>query len=124
MNDARQVPGFAVGVVVLQDSQQGTREQRVDLERVESSLAHPAQRAYEYVQDSVGVGGTEALDFVEALIKSAPHVDAVAVVSAGPLEDLVYDHGAALVDEIESRARQDPAFAKALCSVWLDRGAL
>ena len=39
------------------------------------------------------------LDLVEALIASAPDSDAVAVVSAGPLEELVYGHGAALVDE-------------------------
>ena len=70
------------------------------------------------------MGGTEALDLVEALIASAPDSDAVAVVSAGPLEELVYDHGAALVGEIERRARQDPAFGKALRSVWLDNGAL
>jgi hypothetical protein len=78
---------------------QGTREQRVDLERVESPLAQRAQRAYDHVQSCVEVGGTEALDLVEALIASAPDSDAVAVVSAGPLEELVYDHGAALVDE-------------------------
>src|SRR3954470_17244582 len=126
MTDARQVPA----ALLVQDwwsfhcLQQGTREQRVDLERVESPLAQRAQLAYDHVQSCVEVGGTEALDLVEALIASAPDSDAVAVVSAGPLEELVYDHGAALVDGIERRARQDPAFGKALRSVWLDNGAL
>ena len=125
MNEARQVPAFLVrDWWSFRDRQQGTREQRVDLERVESSLARRVQRAYDRVSNSVEVGGTEALDLVEALITSAPDADAAAVVGAGPLEELVHDHGAALVDEIERRARQDPAFAKALRSVWLDRGAL
>src|SRR3954470_13112727 len=96
MTDARQVPA----ALLVQDwwsfhcLQQGTREQRVDLERVESPLAQRAQLAYDHVQSCVEVGGTEALDLVEALIASAPDSDAVAVVSAGPLEELVYDHGA------------------------------
>jgi hypothetical protein len=125
MNDARQLRAFAVqDWWSYQDLQQGTREQRVDLERAESPLAQRAQRAYDGVQNSVELGGTEALDVVEALITSAPDADAVAVVSAGPLEELVYGHGAALIDDIERRARQDSAFANALRSIWLDHGAL
>ena len=125
MTDARQVPPFPVqDWWSFHDLQQGTREQRVDLERVESPLAQRAQRAYDHVKSWVEVGGTEALDLVGALIASAPDSDAVAVVGAGPLEELVYGHGAGLVDEIERRARQDPALGEALRSVWLDPGAL
>ena len=86
MNEARQVPAFLVrDWWSFHDLQQGTREQRVDLERVESSLARRVQRAYDRVRNSVEVGGTVALDLVEALITSAPDADAVAVVGAGPL---------------------------------------
>jgi hypothetical protein len=40
------------------------------------------------------VGGTKALDVIEAHIGSSPHADAVAVVRAGPLKALVHEHGA------------------------------
>lgn len=42
----------------------------------------------------------------------------VAVVAAGPLEDLIAGHGATLIDEIEARAARSPRFAYALTGVW------
>lgn len=42
----------------------------------------------------------------------------VAVIAAGPLEDLIATHGAVLIDEIEDRAVRDPRFAYALTGVW------
>jgi len=42
----------------------------------------------------------------------------LAFVSAGPLEDLIADHGATLIDEIEARAARAPRFAYALTGVW------
>jgi hypothetical protein len=74
MNDARQAAFPVQDWWSFEDLQQGTREQRVDLERVESSFAQRAQRAqraHGHVQNSVEMGGTEALDVVEALITSA-----------------------------------------------------
>lgn len=44
--------------------------------------------------------------------------DDVAVVAAGPLEDLIAQHGAALIDRIEARAAASPRFAYALTGVW------
>ena len=40
------------------------------------------------------------------------------MVAAGPLEDLIAHHGAAVIDEIEALAGRAPRFAYALTGVW------
>ena len=40
------------------------------------------------------------------------------VLAAGPMEDLLKNHGAALLPEIEKLARQRPAFRQLLGGVW------
>lgn len=53
-----------------------------------------------------------------AALAACPHSEAVADVAAGPLEDLIAAHGAALIDEIERLADRAPRFAYALTGVW------
>lgn len=38
--------------------------------------------------------------------------------SAGPLEDLLAKHGAAMIDRVEREAKSNPLFAKLLGGVW------
>jgi hypothetical protein len=45
-------------------------------------------------------------------------------VAAGPLEDLVHEHGVALVDDVDRLARQRPTFRRAMAGVWLSPGVL
>jgi hypothetical protein len=45
-------------------------------------------------------------------------------IGAGPLEDLVSRHGAALVERITALARDDARFGRALSAVWLAHGEL
>lgn len=40
------------------------------------------------------------------------------VLSAGPVEDLLAKHGERFIERVESKARQDPIFAKLLGGVW------
>jgi hypothetical protein len=40
------------------------------------------------------------------------------VLSAGPIEDLLAQHGDAFIDRVEIEARRDPSFAKVLGGVW------
>ncbi|MCL2660718.1 MAG: hypothetical protein FWD64_09405, partial [Acidobacteriaceae bacterium] len=40
------------------------------------------------------------------------------VLSAGPVEDLLAKHGERYIGLVESKARQDPTFAKLLGGVW------
>lgn len=53
-----------------------------------------------------------------AAIAACETPEDMAVVAAGPLEDLIAQHGAALIDAIETRAAGDPRFAYALTGVW------
>ncbi|WP_158748396.1 DUF6869 domain-containing protein [Acidobacterium sp. S8] len=40
------------------------------------------------------------------------------VLSAGPVEDLLAQHGDAFIERVEAEARKDPQFAKLLGGVW------
>lgn len=53
-----------------------------------------------------------------AAIAACQTPEDVALVAAGPLEDLIAMHGATLIDAIEERAARDPRFAYALTGVW------
>ena len=65
----------------------------------------------------------EAWELVLELLDRASE-DEVGLVIAGPLEDLVCQHGATLVSEIEQRAVADEYFRWALGGIWLSRGEL
>ena len=43
---------------------------------------------------------------------------AFAMLAAGPVEDLLADHGAAYIDRVETLARRDPLFNRLLGGVW------
>lgn len=47
---------------------------------------------------------------------SSPRIQEV--LSAGPLEDLLSEHGEAVIDVVEARARASPVFASLLGGVW------
>jgi hypothetical protein len=105
----------------FQQLHSGTREERKQLE-----IGEPADvwAAWDAVSDQIQAGGPGALELVVALIEAAPDSQSVANVAAGPLEDLVHEHGDDLVEQLETLARQSPAFAAALHGVWLSDGAV
>lgn len=75
--------------------------------------------AWERVQDIIrGADAQQAFALVVALVRSAGD-DRLEHVGAGPVEDLVQQHSAALIDELETEARRDPRFREALGSIWL-----
>ena len=63
------------------------------------------------------------LDVVLELLRRASEEE-IGLVIAGPLEELVWYHGAALVDAIEHRASADPDFRAALGGIWISEGDL
>ena len=93
----------------------GSRAERKALEVGKPGHAVAAEKA---VDDRVRSGGLDALHLVAALVRAAETDDDLALVGAGPLEDLLTRNGAALVDEIDDLARRDPQFARALAAVW------
>ena len=65
-----------------------------------------------------GVPGV--VDLVVALAVAAPSDDALAYLGAGPIEDLLNQHGPRLVEEVEAAAVENPSVARALLSVVFD----
>jgi hypothetical protein len=102
----------------------GGREERLELEGGSSPTAAAARTAFDHVQDVIDAGGVEALALIVELLGAGPDPEGAVTVGAGPLEDLVCEHGAELIDEVERLTRTDPAFTRALESVWLESGVL
>jgi hypothetical protein len=88
----------------------GTREQRMDLQRGQSADATAALRAVEHVADVITRGGAEAVTLVTELAQSAADADGSVLVGSGPLEDLLHEHGAALIEHVERLARRRSGF--------------
>lgn len=66
----------------------------------------------------VAQGGPDALALIGALLRHASTDDDLAVVGAGPLEDLLVEHGDELAEQVAHEARRSPLLASALASVW------
>ena len=60
----------------------------------------------------------EAWAVTKALIAQAANEEELAYVAAGPLEELLQEHGARFEKEIFIEARRDPTFRRALTGVW------
>lgn len=63
----------------------------------------------------------EAWKRILALIACANR-EALGYVGAGPLEDLLREHGVALIDTVEACARDNSELRAALLHVWLPEG--
>ncbi|ROT98493.1 hypothetical protein EAT49_16250 [Histidinibacterium lentulum] len=58
-----------------------------------------------------------ALAAIRAALDLAPDADTLAMIAAGPLEDLLTDHGATLIGDIERAAPSCPRLRDALTAV-------
>lgn len=103
----------------FQHLSRGSREQRKALEGGSPASAWAGVRA---IDEFILGGGPTACEVVAALVGGAKDDDEVALVGAGPLEDLLHTHGEALVDDVDRFARQDSRFRRALSAVWLGNG--
>lgn len=52
------------------------------------------------------------------ILHREPNEKVIGILAAGPLEDLIEDHGTDFISEIESEARLNPAFRHLLGGVW------
>jgi hypothetical protein len=75
--------------------------------------------AWEAVQETVHSDPSKALEIVAALVETAPGEADVDYIGAGPLEDLVREHGPMLIDQIDMLARRAPRFRRAVNAMWL-----
>ena len=60
----------------------------------------------------------EAFSVIKELLQIDDSPEVVGQVAAGPIEDLLVEHGLELIDAIEDEARKNPNFNHALGGVW------
>lgn len=59
-----------------------------------------------------------ALQFIAGVLEADASATSMAILSAGPLEAVLRQHGPRIIHRIERRARDDPKFAALLGYVW------
>ncbi len=84
--------------------------------------AGTADSACEFAHSMTEDGTPWAIEALLGLVRATQgDAETLGWVGAGPLEDLISHsgHGLRLLDEIETTARREPLFARALAGVWL-----
>ena len=76
--------------------------------------------AWEQVNEAVQNSPEEGWPLILALVDSAPNDPILANVAAGPLEDLIVQHGEQFIERIEVMARQNAKFRKSLTGAWCE----
>lgn len=74
------------------------------------------------VQDLAGSEPDALWEVVLNALDLQPSEEVLGMLAAGPLEDLIQDHGVRFVDRVEDKASQNPAFAALLPKVWVPSG--
>ena len=88
----------------------------------DSSDTHPEVWTYAVLAALVEEAPGLALDAVRSCLSKAETPEEVALVAAGPLEELIVARGAEVIDVIEDLAARSPRFAYALTGVWPPEG--
>jgi hypothetical protein len=74
--------------------------------------------AFERERDLVHDDPDTAWRFILEVLRRDDSIPIMENLSAGPLEDLLAEHGPKVIDRVEAEARSNPAFAKLLGGVW------
>lgn len=75
-------------------------------------------RAHDCLSEMVRTASESALAFLVVACARCPTVEALSVVAAGPLEDLLEAHGAVVIGRLETIAKVDPKFRLMLSGTW------
>jgi hypothetical protein len=80
---------------------------------------HPQWWAVEkFMYVGKGVTATDCFKAILAVLPMDPPKNVIAVLAAGPLEDLIEYCGKEVIEDIELQARRNPAFKHLLGGVW------
>lgn len=74
--------------------------------------------AWEAMKEMLWHDPEAAWPVILRLVARAEDDETLAYVAAGPLEDLLADHGAAFIERVEVEAARDSRFRRALTGVW------
>ena len=90
-------------------------------ERGQKSEQDGMQWAYDAVVDVCDAHPDLTFEFVRQVLQRDVSPKVLSALAAGPLEDLLARHGAAVIDRVEIEARQNPRFQHLLGGVWQNR---
>jgi hypothetical protein len=82
------------------------------------------QAAWLAVQELLERDPDEGWSIVRTLVERAPSDETLGMVAAGPLEDLLRQHGPVLIDRVEEESRKSDRLRLALSGVWGLRGSV
>jgi len=74
--------------------------------------------AFNEMCDIVAVDPDRAFKLILMILGKDDSPEVVQILAAGPLEDLLADHGEAMIGKVEAEARKNPKFAFLLGGVW------
>ena len=74
--------------------------------------------SFEAMCDVVESEPERALELILMILSRDDSAPVVQILAAGPLEDLLARHGAAIIGKVEAAARRNPKFAFLLGGVW------
>jgi len=74
--------------------------------------------AWEEVDELVHSKPQKAWEFILKILEADSSETILSNLAAGPLEDLLSEHGEKFIDEVELKARQNPKFTKLIMGVW------
>jgi hypothetical protein len=99
----------------------GNRAERVALEQ---GQPEPAWAAYRLISEQVAANSPGIVELLAALNDAAPVDDDGVTVGCGELENLLNEHGDAVIDEVETQAHAKQEFARAVAFVRISGGAV
>ena len=79
---------------------------------------HPHWWAIERFFELMPEHPDECWQAILAILDREPSEAVLDILGAGPLEDLIHQHGAAFIEKIEFEARENPPFKALLDRVW------
>ena len=81
---------------------------------IDHPLWWPIERFFDLMQEQPN----ECWQAILAVLDREPGENVLGILGAGPLEDLIHEHGPAFIDRIEFEARENPPFKALLTRVW------
>lgn len=73
---------------------------------------------YDAVSDLCSNEPDLALEFIPSVVATKPERSIVEILAAGPLEDLLSNHGAKVIDKMKRESEQKPSFRNLFGGVW------
>ena len=92
------------------------------IEMWDIDLENPARNKYNWVDDfefdAVYYNPELAIDLVLEILKLNPKNEIFEVLAAGPLEQILANHGDSVIERVEELAKTIPEFSRLLGGVW------